>query len=483
MEVAAMTDHIELRSLVDTHDRPFVVIGRDYTVVAVNAAYERAFNADKAAIVGQKCHRVLHHRERPCNEMGEECPYVHCYMGQEPCSCLHTHYDADGGTRWVRINMYPLKCADGNVYVGEMIHEIAAREGVEEPDGPPRPVGASPAILHLMEQLEQAARTDAPVLLIGETGTGKELAAHFIHCYSGRKDDPYVALDCTVITESLFESEVFGHERGAFTGSVQTKKGLFEVAEAGTLFLDEIGEASLTTQAKLLRVLETGEFRRVGGNATIKANARIICATNRHLWKSVEAGAFREDLYYRIACFCIRIPALRERLEDIPLLAESLLGRMGSKEGRVYRLSEDAVDLLLGYHYPGNIRELRNILQVAAAHLGQVHRGVISRDVIARGLQMRTHFSDGLTVGPRQPPSSQPGPADSITGTGPVQAKGTIAPPPASLPPPSLQRQQAEYILRLLQEHRGDRRRVAALLGISERTLYRKLARAREQHG
>jgi transcriptional regulator with PAS, ATPase and Fis domain len=475
-----MSDHIELRSLIDTHDRPFVVIGKDYTVVAVNTAYERAFSTEKAAIVGRKCHQVLHHRDRPCNEMGEECPYVHCYVNEEPCSCLHTHHDAQGGTRWVRINMYPLKCADGNTYVGEMIHEIAARDGTDDEAGPPRPVGASPAFLHAMEQLEHAARTDAPVLLIGETGTGKELAAHFIHCYSRRKSNPYVALDCTVITEPLFESEVFGHERGAFTGSVQSKKGLFEVAEGGTLFLDEIGEVSLTTQAKLLRVLETGEFRRVGSNDTIKANARIICATNRHLWKNVELGAFREDLYYRIACFCIRIPALRERLEDIPLLAESLLKRIGQNDKRAYRLSEDAIETLFGYHYPGNIRELRNILQVAVAHVGHGQRGLITRDVIVHGLQMRTRFAESLGMAPRGSQLPPAPPPDSIPVSSLLQETRPPGPPRAASPPPSLQRQQADYIQRLLRDHGGDRRRVATLLGISERTLYRKLARAKE---
>jgi two-component system, NtrC family, response regulator AtoC len=196
----------------------------------------------------------------------------------------------------------------------------------------------------------------------------------------------------------------------------------------------------------------------------------------------VEAGAFREDLYYRIACFCIRVPALRERLEDIPLVAESLLGRMGSKEGRVYRLSEDAIDLLLSYHYPGNIRELRNILQVATAHLGQVHRGVITRDVIARGLHMRGRFADGPgSNDPREWEGPPMAPADAERGGGP-------APSPASRArdrqnesgaPLSLQQREARYIMQLLRDNGGDRRRVAALLGISERTLYRKLARAR----
>jgi transcriptional regulator with PAS, ATPase and Fis domain len=289
-----------------------------------------------------------------------------------------------------------------------------------------------------------------------------------------------VAVDCTAITDSLFESELFGHERGAFTGSVEAKRGLFEVADQGTVFLDEIGEASQKMQAKLLRVLETGEFRRVGSNRIISANFRFICATNRPLWKSVQAKEFREDLYYRIACFCIRIPALRERLEDIPLLAESLLKRIGQNDKRAYRLSEDAIETLFGYHYPGNIRELRNILQVAVAQIGHGQRGLITRDVIVHGLQMRTRFSESLGMDPRGSQLPPAPPPDSIQVSSLLQETRPPGPPRAASPPPSLQRQQADYIQRLLRDHGGDRRRVATLLGISERTLYRKLARAKE---
>ncbi len=468
-----MSDLVELKSLVDTHERPFVVIGRDFEVVVVNQAYEQTFNQAGDRLVGQKCHQVLHHRERPCNEMGEECPYVHCYSTKEHRSCLHTHHDSEGGTRWVRINMYPIQCADGTTYVGELVHEIAARGDDEEIDEF-RPAGNAPAFLHAMEQLEQAARTDAPVLLIGETGTGKELAARFIHRYSARTGLPFVAVDCTVITESLFESEVFGHERGAFTGSIRSKPGLFEVADRGTMFLDEISEMSLTTQAKLLRVLESGEFRRVGGNETIEARARIICATNRQLWRSVEQRTFREDLYYRIACFCIRIPALREHIEDVPVIAEALLQRMGRKENRLFRLDDGATELLLGYHYPGNIRELRNILQVAVANLGRAHRGVITRGAIATGLRMRDHYSDPL-----------PGPETKVPPfarepNGPVAALRAETPAATRQTPPSLAglgAVEARYIAGLLREHGGNRRRVANAMGISERTLYRKLAK------
>ncbi|MFY9974336.1 MAG: sigma 54-interacting transcriptional regulator [Chromatiaceae bacterium] len=468
-----MTDLVELTSLVNTHDRPFIVIGRDFEVVAVNRAYEKAFNKAGDALVGRKCHEVLHEREHPCSDTGEECPYVQCYATEEHRTCLHTHHDSEGRTRWVRIHMYPIRCADGTTYVGELLQEIAARGDDSEEL---RPVGNSPVFVQAMEQLAQAARTDAPVLLIGETGTGKELAARFIHRYSAREGHPFVAVDCTVITETLFESEVFGHERGAFTGSIRSRPGLFEAAGRGTVFIDEIGEASLATQAKLLRVLESGEFRRVGSNDTIEAQARVICATNRELGKSVQAGEFREDLFYRIACFRIRIPSLREHLDDVPVIAEALLRHMGRADNRVYRLDEGATELLLNYHYPGNVRELRNILRVAVAHLGHDHRGVITRDAIAHGLGMRDHFA-----------SAAPGPRSRAKGlTLAVEGRGQATSPrregPATAdelprPPAFLETVEAGYLSRMLREHGGNRRRVAKAMGISERTLYRRLAK------
>lgn len=470
-----MGDHVELQSLVDSHERPFVVIGKYYRVVAVNRAYEEAFNTGAGSVVNQPCYQVLHHRDRPCHELGAECPYLECLVTRQSGTRLHTHRDAAGESRWVRVTMHPIRGIKGELYVGESIQEIAPTDGRHALDEP-RPVGRSAAFLRTMEQLEQAASTDAPVLLMGETGTGKELAARFVHQYSPRSRHPCVAVDCTVITESLFESEMFGHERGAFTGSVEAKQGLFEIANEGTIFLDEIGEASPGMQAKLLRVLETGELRRVGGNRMIRTNARLICATNRQLWKCVEAKAFREDLYYRVACFCIRIPSLRERLEDVPMLAEALLQQIGLRDNRVYRLSEEATEVLLGYHYPGNVRELRNILQVAAGQLTPGQEVVIGAQAVAAAMRMREQGEL---------------PGRSARGTPWQYAAGTAEPPPTTVPPvasstrkesrrplyaPSVERIEAQHIAKLLNAHRGNRRQVALALGISERTLYRKLA-------
>jgi PAS domain S-box-containing protein len=472
--------------MVDTHDRPFAVIGHDFTVITVNRAYERTFQVHREQLVGSKCHSVLHKRDRPCFEEGEECPYVRCFMTHQPCSCLHTHYDRHGRPRWVRVNLYPLRGSDGEVYVGEMLQEIAARDDSQRQEEI-RPVGVSPLFLRTMEQLEQAARTDAHVLLIGETGTGKEMAANFIHGYSDRRKHPFIALDCTVVTESLFESEVFGHERGAFTGSVGAKKGLFEVAGGGTLFLDEIGEATLSMQAKLLRVLETGQFRRVGGNQTLEAKARIVCATNRHLLERVKSGEFREDLYYRIACFCVRIPSLRERMEDLPALCEAMLEGIGRDSGHSYRLTGDALRYLSGYQFPGNIRELRNILQVVVAHGMHSTGGTITRDRIEHCMRMRNEFESLQT--PDAGGCDTPGfeHRELVNYGVPIDTRALQAASPhdlaASPPPespqaaPTLQDVEARHIAELLRRHGGNRKQVAAALGISERTLYRKLKR------
>ncbi|MDX2503629.1 MAG: sigma 54-interacting transcriptional regulator [Gammaproteobacteria bacterium] len=473
-----MKKHIDLDNFVDTHDRPFVVIGEDFSVVSVNKAYEKAFQISRDELQGKKCHEILHHHDRPCFEMGEECPYEQCYVTEKTCSCLHTHFDQKGRTRWVRINFYPLRAADGTLYVGEMLQEIAARE--EELEDDLRPVGSSAAFLRMVDQLEQAAHSDAPAMLIGETGTGKELAANFIHQCSQRRKKPFIALDCTMVTESLFESEVFGHERGSFTGSVGLKEGLFEVADGGTLFLDEIGEATLAMQAKLLRVLESGEFRRVGGNTTLRANVRIVCATNRQLWEQVKTGKFREDLYYRIACFCIRIPSLRERLEDVPILCESLLQRITHKEGRRYHLTKDAIEYLTSYNYPGNIRELRNILQVAVAHSSYSPGGAINSEKVRHYLRMRGELEKQTRLVEKPANKNQSSYQKQVPPASADYSRVEITEMPRQVnyeTATNLKDVEAQHISELLAQYGGNRRKVAEALAISERTLYRKLKR------
>jgi len=205
------------------------------------------------------------------------------------------------------------------------------------------------------------------VLIEGETGTGKELAAKAIHFYSSYKDKPFVAINCSAIVENLLESELFGHEKGAFTGAISLKRGLFEIAEDGTVFLDEIGELPIELQAKLLRVLQEREFQHVGGSKTIKLNARIIAATNRDLLSLVRQGKFREDLYYRLSVATIKMPPLRERKDDIPLIVKYLIKKINTELGnKIKNVEEKAMDRLVMYQWPGNIRELENVLTKAA---------------------------------------------------------------------------------------------------------------------
>lgn len=242
----------------------------------------------------------------------------------------------------------------------------------------------APALKKVLHQVEQVAPTDATVLILGESGTGKELLARAIHNHSKRRDRPLVKVNCASLPLNLIESELFGHEKGAFTGALAKKIGRFELAHAGTIFLDEIGEMPVELQAKLLRVLQEGEFERLGNPSTIKVNVRVIAATNRDLAKAVQTGIFREDLYYRLNVFPITSPPLRERKEDIPMLVSYFLKKFGEKIGKsVQSISPDALTTLQQYHWPGNVRELENMMERAV--------------ILSRGPQVSIHDIPELT--------------------------------------------------------------------------------------
>jgi len=227
-------------------------------------------------------------------------------------------------------------------------------------------VGTSEALRRVQTQLLEVARTDETVLILGETGTGKGLAARAVHALSGRRAGPFIQVNCGAIPEGLVESELFGHEKGAFTGAISRKLGKVEVAEGGTLFLDEIGDLALEAQAKLLRALEEQTFERVGGTQTLKADVRVVAATNRDLKRMVSEGEFREDLYFRLQTFPVRMPPLRERREDVPLLAAYFTERMAAHlNKRVAQLTPEALDLLRAYDWPGNVRELEHAVRRA----------------------------------------------------------------------------------------------------------------------
>ena len=227
-------------------------------------------------------------------------------------------------------------------------------------------VGKNEKMQAIYDLIPKIAKTNATVLIEGESGTGKELVAHSIHQYSAREDKAFIRVNCAALAESLLESELFGHVRGAFTGAVSHKLGRFELADGGTIFLDEIGEISLATQAKLLRVVQDGEIEKVGDARRIKVDVRIIAATNKDLKKAVEAGEFRHDLYYRLRVVPIFLPPLRERKDDIPLLVEHFVKRFNKEMGRkITRVSPEVMEILLNYDFPGNIRELENIIEHA----------------------------------------------------------------------------------------------------------------------
>jgi DNA-binding NtrC family response regulator len=229
-----------------------------------------------------------------------------------------------------------------------------------------RMIGRSEPWQHVLAKALRVAATDTTVFLQGESGTGKEVVARFIHQASPRKHAPFIAINCAALPEQLLESELFGFERGAFTGAHQAKAGLIELASKGVLFLDEVSEMSLAAQAKFLRFLQEREFQRLGGTRTQKANVRVVAASNRDLRQAVDRGTFREDLFYRLQVFDIQLPPLRERMNDVTLLAEQFLQELGQSMGRQARLGEDAREALLAYTWPGNVRELRNVLERAA---------------------------------------------------------------------------------------------------------------------
>ena len=227
-----------------------------------------------------------------------------------------------------------------------------------------RLVGDSPAIVALKSSIERLASTDLPVLILGESGTGKEIVAQALHYHGQRADRPFVAVNCAALAETLLESELFGHEKGAFTDASETRQGKFELADGGTLFLDEIGDMSLGGQAKLLRVLEEKNITRVGGSQTIPINVRVVAATNSNLAESVSRKKFREDLYYRLSVVTQNLPALRDRPEDIVLLANHFLEQFCPQAGRsLMKFSADARKRLQSHHWPGNVRELKNLME------------------------------------------------------------------------------------------------------------------------
>ena len=308
-------------------------------------------------------------------------------------------------------------------------------------------VGRSPAMVQLMETVQQVADSSASVLLYGESGTGKELIAKAIHEHSPRMDKPIVTVNCAALPESILEAELFGYEKGAFTGATEKKKGRLDRADGGTLFLDEIGELPASVQVKLLRVLQEGEFDRVGGAEPIKVDFRLVAATNRNLQQMVQEGQFREDLFYRLNVIALDLPPMRERPEDIPLLVSYFVQKYSQKNNRsIERVSEEAMEIFLRYSWPGNVREIENIIEraVVLAKSAEIQVSDLPSPLL--------NFSD-------QRPSSIRRDGDSV------------------LIPIGTRLADAELALikETLVKTGGDKSMAAQLLGIAARTIYRKL--------
>jgi len=421
----------ELISFLETHPDPQIVMGIDYRILAANAAYRRVY-AGERNVVGQFCYAISHGYSRPCDECGESCPLAASRVSGEPRRVLHLHH-TPRGEEHVDVELTPIIGTSGKIaYFVERMLTVREASSFPAESGM---VGKSAAFNRMLELVRRVTPSDTAALLLGESGTGKELVAQAIHQQSRREHGPFVVVECSGLTETLFESELFGYEKGAFTGASQRKIGLVESASGGTLFLDEVGDIPLSLQVKLLRLLETGTFRRVGGVETLRADFRLIAAIHRDLKTMVERGSFRRDLYYRLSVFPIHLPALRERRGDIALLAETLLARLAP--GRAYTLSEAARMRLQAYDYPGNVRELRNIIERAM--------------LMADG---DTLLEEHLPPELKSDEAGMPGVDDIVP----------------------LETAELRYLQWALAHHGGDRKSLAAQLGISERTLYRKLA-------
>jgi DNA-binding NtrC family response regulator len=322
-------------------------------------------------------------------------------------------------------------------------------------------IGKSPVVVRLKELIQRVGRTNATVMISGENGTGKELVANEIFLNSQRLNKPFIKVNCAAISETLIESEFFGHEKGSFTGATDQRDGRFELADGGTILLDEISEISLGLQAKLLRVLQEREFERVGGNKTIKVDVRVLATTNRDLFKAVQKGDFREDLYYRLNVFPIQVPPLRDRTGDVELLATHFLERFSREHGiKTAGFSPDGIAGLVAHNWPGNVRELQNVVERAAI-------------LTEEGAPITADLMGLASPIPTSAPSAGSGQA---TNGSPANSNGNAA--SGDVVP--LHEMEKRAIIQALQQTNGNRTQAAEMLQISIRTLRNKLAEYRE---
>ncbi len=429
MELIARDTDNDIARMLDGYDCPAILVSADYRILAANDRYSENFG--RIASKGPAyCYAVSHGYDQPCDLAGEDCPLAAATASGRKERVLHIH-QTPRGPEHVNVEMLPITDARGRLkYFVELLKTVpVAGTG----DTPQQMVGASPAFNKMLELISRVGPGTASVLLLGESGSGKELAARAIHQTSERSEKALVTLECAGLTQSLFESELFGHVKGAFTGANYDKQGLVEAADGGTLFLDEIGDIPYALQVKLLRLIETGTYRPVGSTRVRRSDFRLVSATHRNLWQMVEAGEFRQDLYFRINVFPIHVPSLGERQEDIPLLARVMLANMAPD----YQLAAGALQRLQGHDYRGNIRELRNLLARAVV---LAYSGKIDKEVIEHALAL-------------QEPAASGSAAEEV----------------------DLKTLETTYLCSLLDKYNGDKEKVAGIAGVSVRTLYRKL--------
>jgi PAS domain S-box-containing protein len=439
------------RDLFENAPNAYLVVGTDGRILRANRRLAELLGFPVEELVGAVVHSFM--PDTPAGKARSLEVYRKHLAGEAVSGWELELRRKDGRPLWVNVWMEPGRGEDGTVQASRSffvditdrvlaererarLHEqnLYLQEEIKSEHNFEQIVGRSRALMEVLAHVGRVAPTSASVLITGETGTGKELIARAIHSASRRKDKPFIKVNCAALPSGLVESELFGHEKGAFSGAIARRLGRFELADGGTIFLDEVGELPAEAQVKLLRVLQEREFDRVGGDAPVRVDVRVIAATNRDLLKAVQEKTFREDLFYRLNVFPVRLPPLRERRDDIPLLVHFLVDKFARRIGKhLDGVSRATVQRLMDYPWPGNVRELENVLERAV---------ILASD-------------DALEIGPDLLPLSNPAPAArQQTGPEPVPPNRRLAVPQqtADRPPPSLKAVERDYILAILQQ-------------------------------
>lgn len=441
--------HFELARMLEGYDYPAILVSADYEILAFNELYQQAFGEINFNEGTKRCYQVWHKYDRPCDQAGEDCPLKKVISSGKKQRILHIH-QTHNGAEHIEIDIIPVHNEDGDIpFFVELMKPISLSGGIKKGRAM---VGSSPLFMRMLDRIAKVGRTDASVLLLGETGTGKELAARTIHENSARKDKPLITLECSGLTDTLFESELFGHVKGAFTGANNTKPGLVEMAHGGTLFLDEIADVPMTMQVKLLRLLENQTFRPVGSTEIKNSDFRLICATHKNIHKMIEQETFRLDLFHRINVFPVHLPSLKERIGDLPEIAKLILKQLEPE--KEFFLTENAVQLIAEQPLKGNIRELRNILNRAVV---LAESNVIDRVLMEACLENEECHSCGQS--------------GYATGRTEIAVAGLFDEHSWV----DLKTLEQLYLKRLSEAMNHDMTKMAEVLGISVRSLYRKI--------